>query len=283
MRGTLRRGVMRQAISRLRSYAHEVLVYAREAEGVRDFAAVMRVRLSLSKLGHVACPRPIVARVRLRSLGGEVLLRSHTSDISVLGEVIVSKIYGVAARAAGPKTRTIVDLGANTGLAARWLLHRFPDARVVCVEPQSGNVVVLRENLAGLESRAEILEACVGARDRLVTMVGSPGAESAFAMVDDPNGDVRVVTMQAVVDVLGTGRIDLLKCDIEGAEKELFEASSAWIEDVGAIAVECHGDFTLDRLTDLLRSYGQVPEVLDHRPNPAYDCEHGVLLLSTAA
>ena len=37
--------------------------------------------------------------------------------------------------------------------------------------------------------------------------------------------------------------IDLLKVDIEGAEKEVFERSGTWISSVGIIAVELHDWF----------------------------------------
>ena len=37
--------------------------------------------------------------------------------------------------------------------------------------------------------------------------------------------------------------IDLLKIDIEGAEKEVFEHSSMWIDQVGALVIELHDRF----------------------------------------
>ena len=37
--------------------------------------------------------------------------------------------------------------------------------------------------------------------------------------------------------------IDLLKVDIEGAEREVFESSRGWIDRVGAIVVELHDRF----------------------------------------
>ena len=139
---------------------------------MKHFARLMRVRLSQSKIGPLVCPRPIVVQVALRSLGPGVMLRSHTTDISVLGEILVSRNYEVAAIAAG-NAKTIVDLGANTGLAARWLLERFPQARIVCVEPESGNLAVLMHNLAPYGDRARVIGACVGGHERRVALVGS--------------------------------------------------------------------------------------------------------------
>ena len=102
----------------LRQWSREVLVYLHEALTPADFARLMQVRLSQSAVGRVVCPQKVTRRVRLRSFRGAVVLRSHSSDISVLNELVVWDGYGPAARLL-PAPATIVDLGANTGLAAR--------------------------------------------------------------------------------------------------------------------------------------------------------------------
>jgi hypothetical protein len=43
----------------------------------------------------------------------------------------------------------------------------------------------------------------------------------------------------------GVDRVDVLKVDIEGAEKEVFASCSSWIDRVGVLIVEFH-----DRLKD---------------------------------
>jgi FkbM family methyltransferase len=263
----------------LQRYVQEAVTYRREATSARDFWRVMRVRLSQSKIGRLVCPRPIVVDVSLRSLGRGVRLRSHTTDVSVLGEIVVSRSYEAAASAA-PEARTIVDLGANIGLASRWLLERFPQARIVSVEPERGNVGVLRHNLAPFAERASVIDACVGARARRVSLVTS-GREDAHSMRDVAHGaDTDVVTMSDVLSVLGSDRVDLLKCDIEGAESELFESSAAWISGVGVLAVECHGAFTAQRLLEALSSNGVAARTIMLERTPQFGCEQIVLALT---
>ena len=132
-----------RVVARFRQWSDEVVSYAREAPDVLSFLRLMRVRLSLSKVGFLVCPKPIVVDVNLRSFGFGVRLRSHTTDISVLGEIVVSHGYdAVLPLLVGP-VRTIIDLGANIGLVSRWFAARWPDARIACVEPEAGNVDVL--------------------------------------------------------------------------------------------------------------------------------------------
>jgi len=61
---------------------------------------------------------------------------------------------------------------------------------------------------------------------------GSKGAQGA--------GRVRAITLEKLMADYGLERIDLLKVDVEGAEKEIFEHASPWIDRVGLIAVELH-------------------------------------------
>lgn len=81
----------------------------------------MRVRLSQSRVGPLVTPRPIVTTVRLKGLG-PVRLRSHTTDISVLSELLVGD--EISALPEMPDARTVIELGANIGLSYRWLRSR---------------------------------------------------------------------------------------------------------------------------------------------------------------
>jgi FkbM family methyltransferase len=172
-----------------------------------------------------------------------------------------------------------VDLGANIGLASRLMALKYPQARIVAVEPEQGNVAVLRRNLAHLGERAVVVEACIGAIERRVTLTtenGEFGFHMAEIDLDTSNkdlADVAVRTMSWLLEEFGFESVDLLKCDIEGAEAELFQASSAWINKVKVAIVECHGDFTVKALCDAIAESGGAVEVLAREPNPAFACE----------
>jgi FkbM family methyltransferase len=266
-------------LARIRQYVMECLTYAEEARRPIDFVRVMRVRLSQSKVGPLACPRRITVDVNLRSFGNDVRLRSHSTDISVLKEVVIARNYETVVRASGD-AQTIVDLGANTGLAARWLLERLPHARIVSVEPEPGNVAVLRHNLRPYGDRARVIAACIGGWERRVALVGSAGEEHGYAMIDSEDGSIEVVTMNRVFAELAAHRVDLLKCDIEGAEQELFENGAAWVANVGVMHVECHGEFTARRLVETLAAGGVTSRQLRFESTPQFGCEQVVLAVS---
>jgi len=61
---------------------------------------------------------------------------------------------------------------------------------------------------------------------------------------------------------LDAGAIDLLKCDIEGAERELFERCASWITRVRLIAIEVHAPFVVGELMSLIAAAGGEFELL---------------------
>lgn len=269
---------------RLARYVRTLHVFWRDAETVGDFLRLMQVRLANSRgVGLVVCPRPVVARVRLSSFGGEVVLRSHTTDVSVLMEILVSDVLAPLRRHAPSDPRTVVDLGANTGLVARRLLAMWPACRLVAVEPEPGNVAVLRDNLAepDVSGRATIVAACVGAERRSVSL-GTTTGEFGFRMreargSDDDEQLVDVVTMTDVLESGGFSTVDVLKCDIEGAELELFEDCSPWIGAVDAVMIECHDGLGSEGLTRMIGRGGGALDVRDRRRDERLDLEFLVL------
>jgi FkbM family methyltransferase len=252
---------------------YDLRIYWRESRTPIDFLRLLRVRLSQSKIGLLVCPRPIVVDIDLQSLGRSVRLRSHTTDISVLGELLCGHAYEVAAGAVSLSSGQIVDLGANTGLAARWFLERFPTARIVSVEPERENLSVLRYNLASYGSRADVIGAAVGGHERRASLRTSRG-EFGFSLVEPSAGDddVTVVTMTTVLADVG-GNIDFLKCDIEGAEEELFDKCADWVTRVRLASVECHGSFTQTRLIEMLQKNGVSAEVVHSDSTPQFGVE----------
>lgn len=261
----------------LRRYARLSARFWAEASSARDFARLMQVRLSQSKVGRWVCPEPIEAVVSVESLGGEVKIRSHTTDISVLGELVVSDGYEIV-RLLKRQPEVIVDLGANTGLAARWLQNTWPAARLVAVEPEPENVAVLCFNAA--ERAITVVPAAIGGTERIALLQTGRDAD-AFALVGEPVGDavieVPVLTMPRVLAEAGVEAVDLLKVDIEGSEEELFADCSAWIGRVRALLVECHGAYTVTRLlADLARSGGSFA-VLDVDAKPSLGFEVALL------
>ena len=60
---------MSRRLARLHAWRDEVRIYWRECVRPRDFLALMRVRLSQSRVGRWVTPEPITVTVDLNTLG----------------------------------------------------------------------------------------------------------------------------------------------------------------------------------------------------------------------
>jgi len=179
---------------------------------------------------------------------GDVRLRSASSDAYTLQEIMIRQVYS-GLRAWVPECRTIIDLGANIGLASLYLATLYPDSHIVAVEPFTDNVGILRGNLSRLiqTGRVSVLQAAVWSRSTKLEFASlpDPGAYDSVTMLEcDEESASPVMGMPAgeIINRSGFDQVDILKVDIEGAEVQLFEGDTSWLKKVANIAIEFHGD-----------------------------------------
>lgn len=137
---------------------------------------------------------------------------------------------------------TIVDTGANIGLASIYFANRWPKAKIIAIEPDPENFEILRENVRHYRNIVPI-QVAVWKENTMLNLSDPGGGSWAMQTKTDHNGHVAGVTMPFIMGVHSLDRIDLLKMDIEGAEKEVFEGHEEWIDRVGSIAIETHDRF----------------------------------------
>ena len=139
---------------------------------------------------------------------------------------------------------TFVDVGANVGGYTFWISSLTGgDGRIVAVEPDPALVRQLRYNVRtnGLEGSVRIVESAVGAAagDGLLIRNAVNSGENRLAREavggrPAPNGDgvismdddvisVQVRTLASIVREAGLERIDCLKVDVEGHERDVLE------------------------------------------------------------
>lgn len=177
----------------------------------------------------------------------------------VLDELFIHKGYESALKQCSQVVRTVVDLGANIGLSVRLFGQCFPNARIVAVEPDAGNLAICRLNTEGIHSRCHLMKGAAGGSARMGHLDRS-GGEWAFRLAQGSpkpeDCEVQVMTMSEITRQIDSeAGVDLLKCDIEGGERELFHECSGWIKSVRHLIVEVHDDYRPeDLLSDLERN-----------------------------
>lgn len=179
-------------------------------------------------------------RIHVKGLVGPVFCRQHESHIPILLHLL-GRHHADAPL--GYEPRVIVDLGANIGLAALAFARRFPGARIISVEPAAENCDLFRRNTAGYRN-IQLVQAAVWHRPAFVAIQNPDDKSDAFRVEEvpaDAPGAMKTVTINELCAMGGEGRIDLLKVDIEGAERELFSRSAeGWLPLVRTVMVELH-------------------------------------------
>ncbi len=174
--------------------------------------------------------------IQLRN-GWRLLLRPHGTDVAVLHKVFIENEY----RFPFPfEPTTIIDAGAYIGLTALWFHREYPQARVVAVEPDPDNFALLKHNTRDVE-QIECVHAALWS-DRSGVTLEDPGIGAWGMRVgsDSEAGRVSSVNIESLLEDRGWSRLNLLKLDIEGAEKRVLEHSSAWISCCDAVVAELH-------------------------------------------
>jgi len=172
-------------------------------------------------------------------------LRVPSSDVDTYQQVFAFQEYALQVRT---EPRVIIDAGANIGLASLYFANRFPAARIYAVEPDVANFRLLEKNVKPYPAVIPIHGALWKENTELDLI--DPGLGHWGFMTKDRHdgGDaavnvragVRGMTVDSLLDECGVERVDIVKIDIEGAEREVFEDPSKWLARVDALIVEVH-------------------------------------------
>ena len=128
---------------------------------------------------------------------------------------------------------TVIDCGAHVGVFTRYALQRGA-ARVVAFEPDPANILCLESNLA-----QEIAEGCVivvkggvwNKETRLPLFIKQQNSLAPSFVIKPRAGaeleGTPVFSLDGIVDQLKLVRVDFIKMDIEGAEREALVGARA--------------------------------------------------------
>jgi FkbM family methyltransferase len=214
-------------LSRLKHY-HDVV-------GLRGIVAAMKGKAAKS---------PVLLPMKRPEARFPFHLRVPSTDVWMFEQIFIHREYDFDVTRS---PRTIVDAGANIGLAAIYFASRFPEARIVAIEPEQSNFELLRRNVSPYANIAPVHAALWGENES-ISLVDPALGKSGFMTQAAGNGEsfgdilhaVPGMTVERVMREHGMAHLDILKIDIEGAEREVFRDPSPWLERVDALIVELH-------------------------------------------
>jgi FkbM family methyltransferase len=194
--------------------------------------------------------------VKSADFGDFCFRKPFSSDYKVYQQVFVDKEYLLLAQLIEKhcpgKSIAVLDGGANIGLTTIYLNHYLKDKkdiRYILVEPFEDNLQVAQSNIglkgikqvffekAGIYNRKSFLRIDHDFRDKM---------EWSIQIVESSEPtSLNAIEINDIVKKYSLEHLDVLKLDIEGAERFLFEKeeyANEFLKNVSIIAIELHFD-----------------------------------------
>lgn len=186
------------------------------------------------------------------------VIRRHSSDAAAFLQVFEIQEYqplvSLIKSYKDISIKRIVDVGANVGYTSIYLLSKFPDAQVIAIEADPGNLGAFKINLdmnklhnyvmlhKALWKSSERVELSNSFRDH---REWSRQVQSISSSKESLKNSIPGISLKDLFSEYSLDEVDILKIDIEGAEKEVFSDINASIEimkRVKFLVIELHDE-----------------------------------------
>ncbi len=134
------------------------------------------------------------------------------------------------------KGDTVIDCGAHVGVLTRYALDQGA-ARVVSIEPDPANILCLRRNFAKEIAAGTVLLVEKGVWNEVAEIQFEHDVHdsSRHTFHHQPDAEVQSISipvepLDQIVEELGIEKVDFIKMDIEGAEREALEGAQETIK-----------------------------------------------------
>jgi FkbM family methyltransferase len=187
-----------------------------------------------------------------------IIVRKYTRDILVFEGFFIADDYLQYVHRIKEKgnVNLIVDAGANIGCASIYLYSHFPDAKMICIEPESSNFEVLSKNikLNHLENNTQCIKKALWNENKELELRRIDFSNDGFHVMSEgvTHEIIDKITTCTIPDLLkeyDEKYIDLLKIDIEGAEKVIFQDINhlgSFLPQTKMLILEVHQEYIAD-------------------------------------
>ena len=170
-----------------------------------------------------------------------IYVRNNSSDVYVYKNVFEEYEYNFTVKS-DPKY--IIDAGANIGIVTIFFANKYKNAIIIAIEPEDKNYELLVKNTKNY-SNVTTIKAALWNTCGEISLFESNSNYGFQVGLNKPDGKevkqlTKAITISEIMDEFNMDSIDILKIDIEGSEKKVFESCKNWIEKTKCIIVELH-------------------------------------------
>jgi len=176
----------------------------------------------------------------LKKLKYSFSFRNNPFDFATFEEVILKEDYNLTINF---NPSTIIDGGANIGLTSVFFANKYPNADIVAVEPEKGNFEMLKKNTKNY-GRISLIRSGIWSHSAILSVIDEGKGNNSFTVAEILSPKVDSINAISIYDIMqerSWDTIDILKLDIEGAEKNVFEKNfEQWLPRVKILIIEFH-------------------------------------------
>jgi FkbM family methyltransferase len=176
----------------------------------------------------------------LKKLKYSFSIRNNPFDFATLEEVILKEDYNISINF---DPSTIIDGGANIGLTSVFFANKYPKAEIVAIEPEEGNFEMLRKNTKNYE-KIRLVNAGIWNHSAILLVIDEGKGNNSFTVAEilaPQPGSINAISVYDIMQERNWETIDILKLDIEGAEKNVFgKGFEKWLPQVKILIIEFH-------------------------------------------
>ncbi len=197
-----------------------------------------------------------VISITIQGIAAKYALRIHDTPGCkwVVKEIFERKDYPIIPFAGDPGV--IVDIGANVGISAGYFRANYPEAKLVCFEPDPDAFALLTVNAAEL-GNCDIHNFGLSNADGSTHFYRGKDSSTHSSVhssnrADDQKIEIVLKNAGPFLDSLKIGAIDLLKIDTEGCEVEILLSLRHRAREAKVVYLEVHSESTRRVVDEML-------------------------------
>ncbi|MFW6008262.1 MAG: FkbM family methyltransferase [archaeon] len=180
-------------------------------------------------------------KYKIKNCTYPIFIRGMTSDKESFEKIFILEEYNI--KYLEFYNPIIIDAGSNCGHYALFIKNKFPKSKIIVIEPENSNIEILKKNLEKIENVDFVFKGLWSKKTNL-SIKNIKNEKYSFQVYEDDKGTILATSLQDIIKKFKLNKIDILKMDIEGSEKKIFEENtSAWKNKVNIILVEPHDKY----------------------------------------
>lgn len=183
--------------------------------------------------------RNVLISIKVKDLPHKIFIRNQPADFAVFTQVFIHKEYEVSLE---HPVNSIIDAGANIGLAALFFISKYPTASIICIEPEKNNFDLLLQNTKPY-SNISCINTAVWHKNTHLQIVDKGYGSLGFQVKEttEEKNTFTAKTISSIMQHWGKTQVDIVKLDIEGSEEQVvLQDEENWPEKTKTIFVEIH-------------------------------------------